>query len=320
MKLSKIMLIIAGCLIFVGSIVFILVMSINNWDFSSIGGSKMEIKNYEIKDNITDIVIKTTTSDIRFVNSPDSIIKVECAEHQNVSYMVKTENNTLRIELVDNRKWYNYLNFNLKKEEIKVYLPINNYNNLNIESSTGNVEIPNYYKFNNVMIKLTTGNINYSCNTLDKITMESTTGNVILSNNSGNKADIKTTTGSIKINDFNIQELITKVSTGNVYLTNISCINLSSYGTTGNITLNKVITSETLTIERSTGNVKIEKCDGGNIYITTSTGNVTGSLLSEKIFVTNTKTGKVEVPKSITGSLCEISTSTGNIKITFEHN
>lgn len=55
-------------------------------------------------------------------------------------------------------------------------------------------------------------------------------------------------------------------------------------------------------------------CDAAEIYVKTSTGDVTGSLLSGKSFVTDTSTGEVNVPAS-SGGKCEIKTSTGNIKI-----
>ena len=48
----------------------------------------------------------------------------------------------------------------------------------------------------------------------------------------------------------------------------------------------------------------------------TDTGDVKGSLLSEKIFIPTTDTGDVDVPKTVTGGRCEITTDTGDIKIT----
>ena len=47
----------------------------------------------------------------------------------------------------------------------------------------------------------------------------------------------------------------------------------------------------------------------------TGTGNVTGSLLTEKIFLTETGTGRVEVPQTATGGKCQIRTGTGDIRI-----
>jgi DUF4097 and DUF4098 domain-containing protein YvlB len=64
--------------------------------------------------------------------------------------------------------------------------------------------------------------------------------------------------------------------------------------------------------------VKFERCDASELYIELDTGDVTGSLLSDKVFIAQSDTGRVNVPKSVTGGRCEITTDTGDIKITVE--
>jgi DUF4097 and DUF4098 domain-containing protein YvlB len=61
--------------------------------------------------------------------------------------------------------------------------------------------------------------------------------------------------------------------------------------------------------------VNFNACDATEIFVKTSTGNVAGSLLSSKVFIANTSTGSIDVPKTTSGGRCEIITSTGNIKI-----
>ena len=51
------------------------------------------------------------------------------------------------------------------------------------------------------------------------------------------------------------------------------------------------------------------------LYVRTTTGDVTGALLSEKVFITGTNTGSVAVPETTTGGVCEIRTNTGSIRI-----
>ena len=69
-------------------------------------------------------------------------------------------------------------------------------------------------------------------------------------------------------------------------------------------------------MERSTGDVRMEGCDAAEIFILTDTGDVAGSLLSDKVFVVETDTGDVDVPRSAAGGRCEITTDTGDIRIT----
>lgn len=45
---------------------------------------------------------------------------------------------------------------------------------------------------------------------------------------------------------------------------------------------------------------------------------MTGSLLSDKIFFAQSDVGSVDVPKTTTGGICEITTATGAIEMTID--
>ncbi len=55
--------------------------------------------------------------------------------------------------------------------------------------------------------------------------------------------------------------------------------------------------------------------NGKELFIKTSTGDVEGSLLADKVFIVNTDTGEVDVPKTTSGGKCEIKTDTGDVEI-----
>ena len=87
---------------------------------------------------------------------------------------------------------------------------------------------------------------------------------------------------------------------------------------TGDLNMKSVIASGKLSIERSTGDVMLEGCDANELDILTDTGDVVGTLLSEKIFIINTDTGDIDVPRTTSGGLCEITTDTGDVEISIE--
>jgi hypothetical protein len=43
---------------------------------------------------------------------------------------------------------------------------------------------------------------------------------------------------------------------------------------------------------------------------------VTGSLLTDKVFIAQTSTGKINVPETTAGGQCRVSTDTGDILLT----
>ena len=298
-KTTKIWLIIAVSLVLVGCIIFTGVMSALKWDFRKLSTVKYQTNLYEITENFDDISIKTDTADIIFAVSDDGKCKVECYEDEKEKHSVTVQENTLVINIVNQKSWYDYIGINFGSPKITVYLPKTEYTLLVIKTSTGDIEIPKDFKFQNVDISLSTGDVDFYASASELIKIKASTGDISLENMSAGSLDIT-------------------VSTGDVDLKNIECNSILSSGSTGDIHLKNVIAKEEFSIKRSTGDVKFNGCDAGEITIETDTGDVTGSLLSEKVFVTKTSTGKINVPNTVTGGKCEIKTDTGDIKITLK--
>ena len=64
--------------------------------------------------------------------------------------------------------------------------------------------------------------------------------------------------------------------------------------------------------------MKFTGCDAAELYVKSTTSSVTGSLLTDKLFLTDTKTGNADAPKTAAGGRCEIKTNTGDVKMEIE--
>lgn len=242
--------------------------------------------------------------------------KVICNEQKLVKHSVLVKDDDLTIESVDKRKWYDYIGINFGNSKIIVYIPEKEYNNLTLKTDTGDVEIPKYFKFQNLDIKAGTGNIENSASAFDKINIKTSTGHIKVKNINSNMLNLNVSTGKVVVSNSLIDnEININVSIGKTYLNNTKCKNITSNGDTGDIILENVIALNDIKIKRSTGDVIFDECDATNILLTTSTGDITGELLTEKIFFVQSNTGRINVPKTMTGGKCEINTDTGNIKI-----
>lgn len=274
---SKFMIIFASILIFIGIAIFAVGMASINWDFNKLGTVKYVTNTHEVQEDFTNISIKTTTADILFAPSDTGKCEVVCKEAIKELHSVSVENGTLIIKVNNTKKWYDYIGIMVSgSPEITVYLPKDTYSLLSINLSTGDVSVSNL--------------------TLDELKLTATTGDLSLSN-------------------ISVKELNQSISTGTTNLTNITCKNLVSTGTTGKINLTNVRTTGLLSVKRSTGNINLDACDGGDIKLKTTTGSVKGTLLSEKIFKAHSTTGSVSVPDTHTGGICDISVTTGSIKL-----
>jgi DUF4097 and DUF4098 domain-containing protein YvlB len=274
----KFWLIIAGSLLIFGLVMFVIVMSINGWDFSNLGASRLITNTHEIENSFNSISINTTTADISILPSTDGACRVECYELEKAKHSVSVKDDTLCVELDDERAWYDMINFNPDSPKITLFLPFKEYGSLVINDTTGDLEVCNNLAFGSVDISLTTGDI-----TLSDIQCD----------------------GNININ----------LTTGKTQMTNVQCKNLVSKGSTGDLKLENVLCQEKLYAKRTTGDIELDGCDGGEIEFDLTTGDVEGTILSDKVFITRTSTGDIDVPESITGGKCKITTTTGDINI-----
>ncbi len=269
----------AAVLILLGTLIFTVTMAVNEWDFTKLNTTEYETNTYEITEDFENILINTDTVDIEILPCESGKCKVICEEDKKATHSVKVTDNVLTIEKSNSSKWYENINIiNYGYPKISVYLPDVQFEDIIVRESTGDITAE---KINaaNIEISVSTGNINAK--------------------------DI-TCSENIKI----------KVSTGKLNLKNTDCKNLFTEGNTGDITLNNVIANEKFSIVRTTGDVIFKACDAKEVYTETNTGDITGSLLTEKTFSTKTNTGDIEIPQTLNGGKCELTTTTGDINIT----
>ena len=299
-KNTKVWLIAATALLLVGCIIFGGAMAMLKWDFRKLSTVKYETNTYIIDDEFDSISLKTNTADISFLPSDSGECKAVCYEEANRKHSVEVKDGTLNINLTDERKWYEYIGINIGAPEITVYLPKKEYTSLQIKESTGDIQITEDFKF-------------------ERVDVSTSTGDIKVKNISANNLNLSVSTGKVTVSDVNcLGDIKVKVSTGKTDLENITCKGFVTTGSTGDIILNNVIASEDFSVKRSTGDVKFEGCDAAEISVKTDTGRVTGTLLSQKIFMASSDTGSINVPKTVNGGKCEIVTNTGDIQIELE--
>jgi len=316
-KTTKLRLVIAASLVLIGCIIFWGAMSMLKWDFTKLSTSKYETNSYEINEGFSAISIDTNTADIVFV--PSETGAVTCYEQKNVKHSVTVKDGTLVIEVVDARKWYEYIGINLASPKITVYIPQGEYGALSVKSRTGDVEIPEDFHFTSIDISERTGDVTNYASASEGVRIKTTTGKICVEDISAGLLDLSVSTGDVTVSGVTCGgDVSVTVDTGKAYLTDITCKSVTSRGNTGDISLRNVIATERFSVERDTGDVNFESCDAAEIFVKTDTGDVEGSLLSEKVFVVSTDTGKKEVPDTITGGRCEITTDTGDIRISIQ--
>ena len=303
-------LILFGCFIFGG------VMTVLKWDFKKLSTSTFETNNYVLDEEFKSIFIDTNVADITFVPSENT--EIVCYEQQNLKHSVSVKDGYLVIEVNDSRKWYDYF-ISLRSPKITLYLPQGSYSELKVNGDTGAVSVPKEFSFESVDISVSTGFVSNFASASGNIKIKTSTGNVLVENVRSKNLEVFVTTGKAVVASVDCEDLVdVRVSTGDADISDVTCQSFKSEGATGDIFLKNTVATADLSVNRSTGDVKFERCDASEIFVKTNTGSVTGTFLTDKIFIAKSDTGKVQVPSSVSGGKCEISTNTGEVKISIE--
>ena len=318
-KATKIWLIVATSLVVAGLSLFVGVMIALEWDFAELSTVEFETNEYEISDSYQGISIKTDTADVVFLPSEDGkTTSIVCYESVKETHRIEVKDGTLIIELIDTRNWYDYIGIHVGSPKITVYLPRGEYGALTLKGSTGNIEIPGDMVFESMDMAVSTGDVTCKASASGTVKIKAGTGDICVENVTAEKLALSVSTGKITASGITVAEdVAVSVSTGKSYLTDVACKNFTSTGNTGDITVKNVIVAEKMSIERSTGDVRFDGCDAAEIDVITDTGDVTGTLCSEKMFIPKSDTGDIQVPESRTGGLCKITTDTGDIRISY---
>ena len=296
-KTVKIWLMTAAALVALGVILFAGVMANYDWDFTKLSTVTYVTNTYEVSDEFDKISINVDTTEIEFVPTENETCRIVCFEAEQVKHSATVQNGTLIISTVDTRKWYDHICISLGSPKMTVYLPQNEYALLFIETDTGDINIPKDFAFDKIEIDGDTSEVDCFASVADLLEIELRTGDIHIDSITAEQVNLTTTTGEITVNDATTKNGI-DIKTD-----------------TGTITLKNVVAAGSLSVKSDTGDVRFEDSDAAQISIKTSTGDVTGTLLSEKVFITESSTGRISVPKTTAGGKCEITTDTGDIRI-----
>jgi DUF4097 and DUF4098 domain-containing protein YvlB len=318
-RAGKIWLIVAAVLVLAGIGLFAAATSMNHGQMVWKTSSNMVTNTYTIREEFRNISIRCDTDEIVFVPAKDGKCTVEFYEYENEKHTAEVKNGTLEIAVAErNGKWTDHMSLvSGGIPKMTIALPESAYEALRIREDTGDIDLPAAFSFDTVDIEVSTGDVECGASASGRLQITTSTGGITVKGLSAGEMALSVSTGTVRAESVQCKgDLSLHVSTGRSELKDVTCRNFTSTGSTGKVGMKSLVAKEAIRIERSTGDVTFEGCDAEEIYVKTTTGDVSGTLLSDKVFLTESDTGKIRVPKTITGGRCEISTDTGDIEFT----
>ena len=172
----------------------------------------------------------------------------------------------------------------------------------------------------NITTSASSGNTALEYITSNQLRSQSVSGQMIVYfSNLSNTSYFETGSGSIEIVDSECGEQTVEAVSGSVTLQNVRGASLNARSSSGNISVWEGMYSGNVLCHTISGFVRFTGLDGENLEFNTSSGDVSGNLLSAKNFITETTSGYAVVPPSDrTAGTCHICTISGNINIAIE--
>lgn len=257
-KSKKILLLTASALVLLGIAVSVTAMALLKFDFKRLSTQEMVSKTIEIKQDFVNIEIEQDDCDIIIKPSQNGICSVEYTLESYKNPEIEVEDGTLKIEFEDEDFIHYVGGIYTDSNTVTVYLPENEYNELSVECTSGNITVEKGLVFLNADLESTSGDMKFSANVKNNLSVEATSGDLTFLNNS----------------------------------------------IEGNVDI--VITS---------GDIRFDKFDAKSFNIKATSGNVSGNILTDKIFIVHTSSGTVNVPESSSGGLFKIITTSGDISL-----
>lgn len=316
---KKTITIIAAAVTVLGLIIAGIALALSDFDFtfkkSSDSADSKKIYTKEQIDSFHSIEIDSGECEIEFVPCAGDDRQVEVID---ADCKVKVEQGVLKItQNEEKNKWYEYIwNFNDKK--ITISMPESKYESIDIKVSSGDVEMPDNFTFEQGNLTASSGDIKFGASVTGALNVITSSGDIELDSVSAESFNLNAPSGEIKMRSAETAgEMVIGTSSGDVELRSVNCGRLEIETTSGEQKLKNVVAKGELWASSTSGDISADRCDGEDVIFETTSGDVKGKLLSEKKFSTETSSGDVDIPQSGSGNCgsCTVTTTSGDIEI-----
>ena len=308
--------VIAVILIVIGLLLALFSLLLVKFDLRLFSSVKYEERTVSVTESVTALAIQASTRRVNILPSADGSVRVAYHEplHENMTVSVSVKDGKLSVIEQDTRKWYQKIDiFGFGGQEITVYLPAGTYGALDMALSTGDITVEKEFTFAAARITQSTGELLFRASVTGELCIAGSTGDVEVVGCTLGTLNISRSTGDLEIKDCTVGTMTVSGSTGEKEMERLTVLGDATLKTTtGDVEMEYVTVGGHLEIKGDTSDVSVMDSDAATLRIVTTTGVVSGRLLTDKHFVAKSDTGRVQVPDTV-GGICEITTDTGDI-------
>ena len=263
--------------------------------------SDLTLLSRTVQEDFDSVSVTSDVCSVELLPSDNGTAFVEYPAADGIGHSVTVENGVLNITWQDNRSPAARIGIYFGDEDIfriRIYLPAAQLDALTVKTQSGDIDIGRGWS-------------------LGRVSLTSASGDMEVSGISCSDAELESASGDISLEASELSShLRVRSTSGDIKLQSVVCENLEIDSTSGDAQLRGVLASGEMRIETSSGDISLERCDGAQLELTASSGEVSGSLLSGKIFSAASVSGDIELPASLpSGGVCRIETASGDISV-----
>ena len=275
-------------------------------------------KVYHISEAPTQINITTTESRIEVRPIEGDEWRVECKDKEKVYHTIDLTDGVLTIKQIDKRVWYEHIGIlsGFQNLSVIVYLPLQEYENLSIRSTSGSIKVEEGLTFSNAELQNTSGSITCASSVAGSLAATNTSGSITVKGSVGGDLNVKNTSGSITVSGGVNGKLDVVNASGRIEIKAATPTSVIIKNTSGGIDLYDVVCKETCEITNTSGSIKFERCDALAFDLQTTSGSIRGSILTAKTFDCKSTSGGVHTPYDGNGGTFKARSTSGGINIT----
>lgn len=264
-KGTKIALIVAACLIVLGMILLCVSISIGGFSLSylrsdSIDTTNIVAKTAGISEEFSTVRIEEALCDIQILPSTDGKCRVDYTDSDLFTHKLEVKGETLTITVEDTGSWQDHFMISMGETYVKLYLPMDTLEKLEIATASGNVHIPDRFTFGTASIATASGNLNFSARVNGDLSIGTASGDVALNGTKAASLSVETASGDVE--------------------------------------LDRVIVAGHMEINTASGDIELYRVDSDTAEFDTASGDIEGTILSPKDFRYDTASGDIELPRS----------------------
>ncbi len=305
------------------------------------------------KNDMIEVTCKEETDLTHKVYVENDTLKINCEDKREWNHFMEINWGSDKAEITVSLPVYKVVPVGEDKE----IASFGQYGNLYLKSSSGYIYIPDCFGFSIVEINTSSGDVNCKSGA-SELTINSKSGDIYLSDIGAENMDLSTGSGEMKLSNINSSNISAESNSGDIELSDIICPDISAQVTSGDISFFNVISSNVfagstsgdidfytlrstdvfvkatsgdvelkdivcegnVNAKTTSGDINLKDSDGKTLEISSTSGNIYGNLLTEKLFITETLSGDIDVPPvdiTLNKMLdkCIINTTSGDIEM-----